>query len=275
MAGYANMNLVIPSEQPWFVLNAARHFSLHTSALPSVTHIYHFEVAQSSNTPLAIPDACIDIIFDCDQQTPNARICGTTLKAQQTAFKPRHRYVGIRFAAGVTPDFSDLSAQELIDNTYNFLDVMPQGKRLFERVVNSHHFPEQIAAIESYLAPTRLRHASPLTMQATHSLCQHQGNMQIRQLEQLTGVSSRTLQRQFQADLGLSPKVFSRILRCQTAVRRINQNKDIIFSDLALELGFSDHSHFLREFKQFVSTTPHSYQKEIEANAYQQRIRYV
>lgn len=274
-ASLAMQKASIHSEQPWFVLNAARQFSLHSSPLPSIAHIYSFEVGQAADTTLAIPDGCTDIVFDCDELAPNAQICGTTLTAQQTEFKHQHRYVGVRFVTGALPDFINLSAQDLIDHTYDFLDVMPQGEPLFEQIVSNHNFTDQVSAIENYLAPTQIRQVSPLTQQAIQSLCQHQGNMQIRELESITGVSIRTLQRQFQADIGISPKVFSRILRCQMAVHKINEDRHITFSDLAFELGFSDHSHFLREFKKLVSATPLSYQKAIRSNDYQQRICYL
>lgn len=44
--------------------------------------------------------------------------------------------------------------------------------------------------------------------------------------------------------------------------------------DLAFDLGFSDQSHFLREFKQLVSTTPQHYQRTLTQNVYHERIIY-
>ena len=66
-------------EQPWFVLNAARHYSVIASDNPAISHFYSFEVAQNACMTLAIPDGCVDIVFDCDAQRPAARVCGTTL----------------------------------------------------------------------------------------------------------------------------------------------------------------------------------------------------
>ena len=72
----------------------------------------------------------------------------------------------------------------------------------------------------------------------------------------------------------MSPKAFSRILRCQSALTSIHAQGDISFSDLAFNLGFSDQSHFLREFKKFVSTTPCDYQHRIAHDALFHRLRY-
>jgi AraC-like DNA-binding protein len=72
----------------------------------------------------------------------------------------------------------------------------------------------------------------------------------------------------------MSPKTFCRIIRCQAALDTLNTQHDVSFSDLALDLGFSDQSHFLRDFKKLVSTTPCDYQRKMTQNAYTDRINY-
>lgn len=54
----------------------------------------------------------------------------------------------------------------------------------------------------------------------------------------------------------------------------MNTQHDVSFSELALDLGFSDQSHFLRDFKKLVSTTPCDYQRKIVQNAYSDRISF-
>ncbi|WP_411020101.1 helix-turn-helix domain-containing protein, partial [Salmonella sp. ZJJH21_0028] len=88
------------------------------------------------------------------------------------------------------------------------------------------------------------RRPAPLTTQIVAKICQHKGNIQIQDLERYSGFSARTLQRQFRSDLGLTPKGFSRAIRCQSAIYDIHHRENIIFSDLACDLGFSDQSHF-------------------------------
>lgn len=72
----------------------------------------------------------------------------------------------------------------------------------------------------------------------------------------------------------MSPKAFLRIIRCQAALDTLNTRHDISFAQLALDLGFSDQSHFLRDFKKLVSTTPCDYQRKMVQNAYTDRISY-
>jgi len=261
-------------EQPWFVLNAAQHYSMIASENPSISHFYSFDVAPSAQMTLAVPDGCVDIVFDCDPLNPRARVCGTTLEARGANMLCNHHYFGVRFAPGIIPDFLDVMAEEIPDCEFNFLDVVPDARLAFERIVQSNNFSRQIALFNAFFTTRLVRKASSLTLLILHAMQQQKGNIRVDQLATLSGYTSRTLQRQFRHDTGLSPKAFSRILRCQSALDSMHVTQGLSFSDLAFDLGFSDQSHFLREFKKFVSTTPCDFQRRIASDAWRHRLRY-
>ncbi|ARU94411.1 AraC family transcriptional regulator [Tatumella citrea] len=261
-------------EQPWFVLNAARHYSLLGSANPAISHFYSFDIAPSAEVTLAVPDGCVDIVFDCDALNPCGRVCGTTLEARGADMKHHHHYFGVRFAPGVIPDFLDVSAGEIPDREFSFMDVVPDARQAFELIIQTSDFQRKIALFNAFFTPRLVRKSSPLTSQVINTMQQYKGNIRIDELETLTGYSCRTIQRQFRQDTGLSPKAFCKILRCQSALNSLHSQQSVSFSDLAFDLGFSDQSHFLREFKKSVSTTPGDYQKHIAGDKYQHRLRF-
>lgn len=263
----------LPSNQPWFVLNAATHYDLVTSSDPSISHFYSFEADQSNGLTFAIPDGCIDIVFDCDQSKPRALVCGTTLEARCADLVHQHRYFGVRFALGVVPKFLNIRADELVDQEIDLLNVVPEAVGLFEQVINRSSCPEQATLFQHFFRDIAPREPSPLTSLAVRLICENKGNIRVNELESQTGYTRRTLLRQFNVDIGLSPKAFSRIVRCQSAVCDINYREKVMLSDLAYDLGFSDQSHFLREFKKLVSTTPVDYLCRIKQKAYLNRIR--
>lgn len=264
----------IHSKQPWFVLSAARHFSLFGSDNPSISHFYSFEAGNTAEQTMAIPDGCIDILFDCHESRPAAKVCGTTMQATNAHFSAGHRYFGVRFVPGIIPDFLQASASELVEHELNLLDAAPLIRDTFEQIVSQPEFALQAELFSRFYAGKQPRQASAASAQAVQAIRESHGNIRVRDLEQLTGYTTRTLQRQFHSDMGMSPKAFSRIIRCQSAVYDINHRDELAFSELACDLGFSDQSHFLREFKQFVSTTPVDYQKRIQHETYLNRIRY-
>lgn len=261
-------------EQPWFVFSAARHYSLITSESPAISHFYSFDVAQPQEQPLVIPDGCVDILFDCDATHPTARICGTPLQVRHLDLLPGHHYFGVRFAPGVVPAFPDLTAEELADHEFGFFDVTPEAHQVVEQIVQNPSFRQQATIFNQHFKPSLSRPPTALTQALIRTIRSNRGNVRIQQLEALTGYTSRTIQRQFRQDTGLSPKAFSRIIRCQSALTRINQPGPLSLSDQALELGFSDQPHFQREFRTLVGTTPLDYQRRISREAYGERIRH-
>lgn len=268
------MSDTLQPQQPWFVLSAATHYSLMASSHPAISHFYSFEVAESANLTLAVPDGCVDIVFDCDAARPVARVCGTTLEARSAALNRNHRYFGVRFAPGVTPDFLDVMAEELTDREFNFFDVVPDARQACEQILRTPLFSQQISLFNTHFTPRLVRKTSRATATIIHTILQQKGNIRVEQLEALTGYTCRTIQRQFRQDTGMSPKAFGRIIRCQAALHSLHQQGNVSFSDLALDLGFSDQSHFLREFKKLISTTPLDYQRRTLFEAYGDRIRY-
>lgn len=63
-------------------------------------------------------------------------------------------------------------------------------------------------------------------------------------------------------------------MRCQTALNTLYKPGRHSFTALALDLGFSDQSHFLREFKKLVSATPLEFQRRALGEAWDERLRY-
>lgn len=260
------------NEQPWFVLNSSRYWVM-PCAHPAISHFYAFDVAHSSNL-LAVPDGCVDIVFDCDATRPSARICGTPLTAQAVQLHQHHHYFGVRFSPGIIPGFINVLAEELTERELDLLEVSGFAQRIFESIVQAPLLGDQMRLFNDYLAPRLMGKTSRLTAMIIQQTLRHRGDVRIQQLEDLSGYTSRTVHRQFSQDTGMSPKTFCRIIRCQAALDTLNTQHDVSFSQLALDLGFSDQSHFLRDFKKLVSTTPCDYQRKMLQNAYTDRISY-
>jgi AraC-like DNA-binding protein len=264
----------IRSKQPWLVLSAAEKFSLAGSDSPAISHFYSFETTDVNQETIAIPDGCVDIIFDCDSSGATAEVFGTPMKAIDIKLDRQHRYFGVRFVSGVMPDCLDISAEELIEHHFSLQDVIPHANQLIDTIVEETNFAAQVRLFKQFFERKTVRKLSPLTQTIVSFTLEHQGNIRIDELADLTGYTTRTIQRQFRADMGMSPKAFGRIIRCQCAVYDLNHKDKITFSDLACDLGFSDQSHFLHEFKKLVSTTPLDYLHRVKHETYTSRIQY-
>lgn len=263
-------------EQPWFVFNAAQEYSVHLSADPSISHFYSFQVDDREQVTLAIPDGCVDIIIDCDSDPPHARVCGSPLEFRSFNLTHRHRYFGVRFASGHVPRFAKLSPSELKGQEFDLADTINGAEELLEKIHLNQNFKERCQHFETYLNAKLPRRPAEITQKLLSVIKKCRGSLSMMKvLEDELSCTQRTIQRQFKKDTGMSPKEFGRILRYQSALVFLQTKTGSSFLDLALELGFSDQSHFQREFKTFVSTTPLDYIRRLKHEGYEGRINFI
>jgi AraC-like DNA-binding protein len=83
-----------------------------------------------------------------------------------------------------------------------------------------------------------------------------QGNMPIKQLTQNMHISKRALEYQFQEQVGLSPKLYSRITRFSFLLTAIKNNKAVNWKELSFRHKFFDQAHLINEFKYFSGNSP-------------------
>ena len=69
-------------------------------------------------------------------------------------------------------------------------------------------------------------------------------------------LSLRQFERSFITRTGISPKLFIRIVRFEYAMKMKNNYPDKSWSQIALECGYTDSSHILKEFKAFAEFPP-------------------
>ena len=67
---------------------------------------------------------------------------------------------------------------------------------------------------------------------------------------------------QFRKYIGLNPKHFQRILRFNDVFAKMQANQFLSWSDIAYLCGYSDQSHFIREFKNFSGFSPEEFLRE-------------
>jgi AraC-like DNA-binding protein len=73
-----------------------------------------------------------------------------------------------------------------------------------------------------------------------------------------SGLSKYHLDRVFKQSTGLSPSRYMTNLRLDKA-KLLLTNSLTPIADVAVELGFSDQSHFTHVFKRFIGVTPKAY----------------
>ncbi|PCI60184.1 MAG: hypothetical protein COB37_10060 [Kordiimonadales bacterium] len=77
--------------------------------------------------------------------------------------------------------------------------------------------------------------------------------------------TERQLERRFANTLGTSPKRYARTIRFQRTLQVLENARASSLTDIALNHGFFDQSHFIRDFKEFSGLSPTAYRRSTHA----------
>jgi len=211
-----------------------------------------------------LPDGCIELIFHrgdrfrrLDQLQPHCFVVGQMVEPAFVQMSSRIEVVGIRFHPGGTYPFFAFPMHEL---SHRFIPVAeiwgPLGRELEEKVLGASSIPEAIHVVarelERRLISARVAKNRAQVL-ASVQVCQH-GTLSVRDLARQGGLSERQLEREFNDVVGLTPKMFSRILRFQHVFEALE--KDVKWVDIAFECGYYDQAHLIADFRQFAAATP-------------------
>ena len=96
----------------------------------------------------------------------------------------------------------------------------------------------------------------------TFALASFQAGHKQRSISEVTaqlGLNPKRFIKLFEEAVGLTPKVFCRLLRFQEALRRTTRGQPAQWADLALSCGYFDQAHFIHDFQAFAGLTPGAY----------------
>ncbi len=84
------------------------------------------------------------------------------------------------------------------------------------------------------------------------------GMISIQEISEQLNTGQRQLERYFNKYIGLSPKLYTRIIRFNY-IFELMKNKDNNWQDLVFQSGYYDQSHFIKNFKEFTGEDPTKY----------------
>ena len=91
------------------------------------------------------------------------------------------------------------------------------------------------------------------------TLIARRGNVSLDWLANQACLSQRQFYRQFVERHGISPKLYARIARFENAMKLKNATPQQDWLSIALELGYYDYQHLVRDFKEFTTLSPNEF----------------
>ena len=174
--------------------------------------------------------------------------------------------LGIRFEPGGLHALLGAPMHELTD-----LDVClgQANGELRRRLQDAAAWPalaDRVAAVEAVLLAEldrrgRLSSGPGLVAEAVRLL--ERGPTTTGAVAERLGVSGRTLERAFRLEVGLPPRLYRRIRRLQGVLQRIEAGRPLRgWAETAVEHGYADQSHLIRDFRLLADSTPERYPTE-------------
>lgn len=176
-----------------------------------------------------------------------------------------HKAVRVGFHPGGMHRFLGISMNEMIDGHYDAEDVLGNGiKQVNEKLQEAKSFDEIYFVIENFLLQklNGLKRSLPFDL-AMLELLRLNGNVPIEHLASLACLSIRQFERVSKERIGLSPKLYARLVRFSKAYRLRETFPQLSWTQIAYECGYFDQMHFIRDFKQFAGMAPCAIEKEL------------
>ena len=173
--------------------------------------------------------------------------------------------IGVSFRPLGIAKVTGVNMEHLADQIIAAEDIWGRAvETLCDAMQSAGSLEGAIQVLQSFLLSryecTRLHYRVDNVNSALSLIEQSNGMISIRDLQDQTNTSRKTLERAFLHYLGLKPKFYSQIVRFNAAKawidRRVGQQN---ISGFAYDTGYYDGSHFASEFKRFSGMAPKAY----------------
>lgn len=217
-----------------------------------------------------LPDGCVDIIVSLGDSSmdngfkPNIPyVFGTHTASSGAPDKGNIKMFGIRFKPAVFKLFTKIPTSEFTNqkvDIFSFQSIFDLSfySEVEKGVEDNLPMNAIISNIEQFLID-KLPVLPSVDKRILHaiSLIQiHSGNLTIDKLAAESGLSQRQLERRFKAEVGISPKTFSCIMKFQEVHKRLNTGTWSNLHELAWDCGYFDNAHLTKDYLKFSGTLP-------------------
>ena len=189
-------------------------------------------------------------------------ICGAHAEPVIIGTAGQASIMGVQFKPGGAAPFLGVAAGELRDADLS-LDLLwgARAGELRERLRDAGapevKFYILAQSLVAHLTrPVARRPAIAAALRAFH------GGPHMRPISAVTadsGFSARRFIQLFEAEVGLTPKVYCRIQRFQRVLRHMSKGPQSTGADLAAACGYCDQAHLIHDFRAFSGLTPTDY----------------
>jgi len=229
------------------------YWSVRYDLPPGITH---------TQTVLSFPS--VHLAFEHDDDGRRALIYGIPKRPFVRKLRGSGRVLGVKFRAGGFFPFWQKDISQLTGTTVDAAQLFGSEADRWSRLVLDAEDAAAMARQAEDALLTRLPSRdvqSELAHRIVQEAMRDRDIIKVEQLVERTGMSIRQLQRLFRKYVGVSPKWVIKRFRLQEAAERIEREASTSWAELAMQLGYFDQAHFIKDFKSVLGVSPAAYKK--------------
>jgi AraC-like DNA-binding protein len=205
-----------------------------------------------------LPYPCVNLVFEKGK----SRIYGVVKQRFSYLLTGKGRVFGIKFKPGAFYPFIKIPVSSFTDSSLTFQEAFGVDSQALETaILSAENAGRMIELAENFLRE-RLPERDEMIVVINQVIDQIIDDREITKVDDVVDrlpLSKRTLQRLFNQYVGVSPKWVIKRYRLHEAADQLAGGEVVNWPELALELGYFDQAHFIKEFKTIVGRTPVEY----------------
>ncbi len=198
-----------------------------------------------------------------DEDYPGTIVAGPYARPYALDVAQQNRVLGVVFKPGAARSLLGVPLHELADRHVALADVWGEGAvELRERVLEAPGPRERVEEVERVFwrrLAGGVEATHPLAVEAIALIARAPARHRVAQISNRLGWTSRRLQQVFRAEVGLTPRAFQRLARFRSTLGGIDGAADVGWAAFALDHGYCDQSHLIREFREHAGLSPSAY----------------
>ena len=210
---------------------------------------------------LAYP--CVNLVFE----QGNTRVWGVSSGRFRRRLEGKGQVFAVKFRPGAFYPFLRQPLSALTDRSIPFEDVFGVSSLPLEAAMPELSDTAMQAQVEAFLCARLPETDANVTLvnRVVDCITAERRITRVDDVAGAFGISKRSLQRLFSQYVGVSPKWVIRRCRLQEAAEQLASGAAQDSAKLALELGYFDQPHFIRDFRAVIGRSPAEYARQNEA----------
>jgi AraC-like DNA-binding protein len=171
----------------------------------------------------------------------------------------------IVFQPGAFSTLFQLPAVELTNSDFDGEEVIGRGiNELYERLGEVSAFDDRVRVADCWLTAVRPASESLTAIVRTAmAVIRNSGSVRISELAHQSGFGIRQFERRFNHEIGISPKLYARIVRFEAALKRRAASPTTRWTDIAHALGYHDQMHMVHDFTRLSGESPDAIARQL------------